>query len=251
MYKVPGDLSEINSRAMLVSVLIFGTLSWMFIFRTMQLNLGGGLRRSGFRVHSIWILHWTSSYQPPLAMGPALLPWSTTSHMYTMSSLIVAGLRVRPGRTRPCVVVLMAHGLATSSCHSSSWREHKIELPHLHQCHLLNYQSQLQSILLSHCRYSLKIGHAHEISYDLPALEKYILDRFIHGKPKILVYIPQVSYQKDFYTAATFAAVRKKVTPQVLNHITCYHITPGSSKFLYVYVQVYVTVYTKTDMAVK
>ena len=85
----------------------------------------------------------------------------------------------------------------------------------MHQCHLLNYESQLQSLLLSHCRYSLKIGHAHEISYDLPALEKYILDRFIHGKPKILVDIPQVSYQKDVYTAATFAAVRKKVAPQV------------------------------------
>lgn len=59
------------------------------------------------------------------------------------------------------------------------------------------------------------MGHGHEVSYDLPALQKHILDRFIHGKPRILVDIPQVSYRKDVYTAATFAAVRKKVTQQV------------------------------------
>ena len=97
----------------------------------------------------------------------------------------------------------------------SSWHEHKIQLPHIHSCHLLDYQSQLQSILLSHCHYSLRVGHDHEVSYDLPVLEKCILDRFIHGKPRILVAIPEVSYQKDVYTAATFAAVRRKVSPQV------------------------------------
>ena len=90
-----------------------------------------------------------------------------------------------------------------------------MQLPHIHACHLLDYQSQLQSILLSHCHYSLHVGHGHEVSYDVPALEKHILDRFIHGKPRILVDIPQVNYQKDVYTAATFSAVRKKVAKQV------------------------------------
>ena len=55
------------------------------------------------------------------------------------------------------------------------------------------------------------MGRGSEVSYDLAALEKHILDRFIHGKPTILVDIPQVS------TAATFEAVRKKVSPQVYN----------------------------------
>lgn len=99
------------------------------------------------------------------------------------------------------------------------WQEHKIQLPHIHKCHLLDYQSQLQSILLSHCHYSLHVGSGHEVTYDLPALEKHILDRFIHGKPTILVDIPHVSYRKDVYTAATFAVVRKKVAKQVSNHI--------------------------------
>ncbi|CAI8027543.1 E3 ubiquitin-protein ligase rnf213-alpha [Geodia barretti] len=97
---------------------------------------------------------------------------------------------------------------------TSAWHEHKIQLAHTHKCHLLDYQSQLTSILLSHCHYSLRLGQGREVSYDLPALEKYILDRFIHGKPTILVDIPHVSYQEDIYTAAKFAAVRKKVAPQ-------------------------------------
>jgi hypothetical protein len=97
----------------------------------------------------------------------------------------------------------------------TTWREHEVQLLHIHKCHLLDYQSQLQSILLSHCHYSLCVGHGQEVSYDLPALEKHILNRFIHGKPTILVDIPHVSYKSDVYTVATFAAVRKKVAPQV------------------------------------
>ena len=63
--------------------------------------------------------------------------------------------------------------------------------------------------------YSLVVGKGQDVCYDLPALEKHLLDQFIHGKPVILSDIPQVVYQKDIYTAATFAAVRKKVEPQV------------------------------------
>ena len=111
--------------------------------------------------------------------------------------------------------LLELHSKAHCSCYCSTWHEHKIQLPHIHKCHLLDYQNQLQSILLSHCHYSLRLGQGREVSYDLPALEKYILDRFIHGKPTILVDIPHVSYQEDIYTAAKFAAVRKKVSPQV------------------------------------
>jgi hypothetical protein len=40
------------------------------------------------------------------------------------------------------------------------------------------------------------------------------VDRFIHGKPTIVVDIPNVRYQEDIYTAAAFAAVRKKVARQ-------------------------------------
>ena len=66
------------------------------------------------------------------------------------------------------------------------------------------------------------MGKGQDVSYDLPALEKHLLDRFIHGKPFILSDIPQVVYRKDVYTAVTFAAVRKKVDPQVSRQKTNY-----------------------------
>ena len=100
-------------------------------------------------------------------------------------------------------------------CSKSLWEKHEVPITHVHQCHLLDYEQQLLPIVLAHCRYALTFGQAEKISYDLPALEKHILDRFIHGKPLILSDLPQVAYRKDVYTAATFAAVRKKVEPQV------------------------------------
>ena len=96
-----------------------------------------------------------------------------------------------------------------------AWQNNPVPLPHIHSCHLLNYERQLPSVILSHCQYSLQVGKGQDISYDWPALEKDILGRFIHGKPLIQTDIPQVVYRKDIYTAATFAAVRKNVKPQV------------------------------------
>ena len=57
------------------------------------------------------------------------------------------------------------------------------------------------------------------MKYDHQALERHILNRFIHGKPLILLEIPQVVYRKDIYTTDTFADVRKKVAPQVMLRI--------------------------------
>ena len=100
----------------------------------------------------------------------------------------------------------------------SFWREHKVPITHLHRCHLLDYEHQLPSIILSHCHYSLKVGKGQDVKYDYQALEKHILNRFIHGKPLVLVDIPQVVYRKDIYTTGTFAEVRKKVAPQVFGY---------------------------------
>ena len=96
---------------------------------------------------------------------------------------------------------------------------HKVPITHIHRCHLLDYEHQIVSVVLSHCRYSLKVGEAHNVQYDHQALEKHILDKFIFGKPMILSDIPQVAYRKDIYTKVTFEAVRKKVRPQVIMSI--------------------------------
>ena len=88
-------------------------------------------------------------------------------------------------------------------------------ITHIHRCHLLDYEQQIVSVVLSHCCYSLKVGEAHSVQYDHQALEKHILDRFIYGKPIILSDIPHVAYRRDIYTTVTFNAVRRKVSPQV------------------------------------
>jgi hypothetical protein len=61
----------------------------------------------------------------------------------------------------------------------------------------------------------LEHGKGQNVTYDYPALEKNIIDRFIHGKPLIQLEIPQVTYRKDVYTAQVFANIRKNVSPQV------------------------------------
>lgn len=75
-------------------------------------------------------------------------------------------------------------------------------------------------IILSHCHYSLTYGHGQEIEYDIQALEKHIIDRFVHGKPYLQLEISQVVFRKDVYVASTFANIRKKVKPQV----HCLHV---------------------------
>lgn len=95
------------------------------------------------------------------------------------------------------------------------WREHKVPITHLHHCHMLEYEQHLQSIILSHCHYSLTVGRGQKIEYDLQALEKHLLDRFIYGKPVIQVDIPNVAYRKDIYTVESFLEIRRKVKPQV------------------------------------
>ncbi len=59
------------------------------------------------------------------------------------------------------------------------------------------------------------MGEAHTVQYDHQALEKHILDKFIHGKPIIVSDLPQVVYRKDIYTTVTLQAIRKNVSPQV------------------------------------
>ena len=95
------------------------------------------------------------------------------------------------------------------------WKNHKVPVSQIQSCHLLDYEHQILSIVLSHCHYSLEHGKGQNVSYDLQALEKNIVDRFIHGKPLIQLEIPQVFYRKDVYTAKAFASIRNNVKPQV------------------------------------
>ena len=94
---------------------------------------------------------------------------------------------------------------------SKKWTLQKIPITQLNSCHVVDYERQLIPIVLSHCHYSLTYGKGQQIEYDFPALEKHILDRFIYGKPHIMLEIPHVVFKEDRYTEAIFGAIRKKV----------------------------------------
>ena len=53
------------------------------------------------------------------------------------------------------------------------------------------------------------------VQYDFQAIQKHIVDKFIHGKPRILSDLPEVVYRKDIYTSVTFEAVKRNVKHQV------------------------------------
>ena len=100
-------------------------------------------------------------------------------------------------------------------CSQLLWLKNDVPITHIHPCHLLDYEDQIVSVVLSHCHYSLCVGKAHSVEYNYQTLQKHILDKFIHGKPMILSDIPQVVYRTDIHTTAMFEAVRNKVKDQV------------------------------------
>ena len=117
--------------------------------------------------------------------------------------------------------VEMCRGMVKDDPSSAIWVDFKVPITHINRCHLLDFEQHLQSIILSHCHYSLTVGKGQDIKYDLPALEKHILNRFIYGKPMIHLGIPNVAYRQDLYSTDTFLAVRQKVKPQVYAWSPC------------------------------
>uniref|UniRef100_A0A1X7TWB5 RZ-type domain-containing protein n=1 Tax=Amphimedon queenslandica TaxID=400682 RepID=A0A1X7TWB5_AMPQE len=91
----------------------------------------------------------------------------------------------------------------------------KIPVSQIQSCHLLSYEEEILSLVISHSRYSLEHGKGQNINYDLPGIERHLLDRFVLGKPIIQLEIPQVVYRKDVYTAEAFANIRRNVYPQM------------------------------------
>ena len=70
-------------------------------------------------------------------------------------------------------------------------------------------------MVLSHCHYSLKHGEQQELTYEFAALEKHFIDRFVHGKPRIKLQIPEVRYLEESYSIANI----KRIMPSQVNYI--------------------------------
>ena len=95
-----------------------------------------------------------------------------------------------------------------------SKNRYRLQLSRLQSCHVIDYEQQLIHVVMTHCKYSLKIGFGDDVTYDYASLEKHILDRFVHGKPLIDVDIPLLAFKSDILKTTVFSRVRKAI-PQV------------------------------------
>ena len=118
--------------------------------------------------HSLSTLPWSTSSPLPQEQGHAPLHSLTSWCSHTTTSLRTAGaLSASNTRGEPAtwLFLFQIHKLNTiiSPTRSKSlWQEHKVPITHIHGCHLLTYEQQLPSLVLSHCHYSLAV-YAHLI----------------------------------------------------------------------------------------
>ena len=73
------------------------------------------------------------------------------------------------------------------------------------------------SIVMSHCHYSLTRGKGTQVHYDIAALERHFLSRFVHGRPLFdPSSAPTVVHCRNIHISENFAAIRKNIRPQVM-----------------------------------
>ena len=91
-----------------------------------------------------------------------------------------------------------------------------LPLRDLQSCYLVADKQQFMSIVMSHCHYSLTRGKGTEVHYDIPALERHFLSRFVHGRPLFdLNTAPMVVQRKYIHSSENFITIRKSIYPQV------------------------------------
>ena len=91
-----------------------------------------------------------------------------------------------------------------------------LPLHEMQSCYLVTNKQQFMSLVLSHCHYSFAHGKGTEVHYDLPALERHFLSRFVYGKPLFDLNTACVLDQhKYIHNSENFAAIRRNVHPQV------------------------------------
>ena len=91
-----------------------------------------------------------------------------------------------------------------------------LPLKDLQKCYLVADEQQFMSIVMSHCHYSLTRGKGTEVEYDIPALERHFVNRFVHGRPLFDLSTACVVLQrKNIHNSTNFASIRKNISPQV------------------------------------
>ena len=77
---------------------------------------------------------------------------------------------------------------------------------------MIDCEDQLDSLVLSCARYSLKPGQGAKISYDYMAIERHIVDKFVRSKPTITNEIYSAARQDVMVNS--FKKVKEQI-PQV------------------------------------
>ena len=91
-----------------------------------------------------------------------------------------------------------------------------LPLHEVQSCYLVANKQQFMSIVMSHCHYSFTRGKVTEVHYDLLALERHFLSRFVYGKPLFDLSTACILHQhKHIHNSENFAALRRNVHPQV------------------------------------
>ena len=81
---------------------------------------------------------------------------------------------------------------------------------------MVSYEGEIDSVILTHCRYSLTFGKGQEVEYDFAALEKHIYDRFLVTKPEMdRRSQPLMVYTSDIIRRDVFQQLKEKLKPQV------------------------------------
>ena len=66
------------------------------------------------------------------------------------------------------------------------------------RAHLVAYdvERDLMPLVLAHCDYSLSVGQGTNITYNLAALERQIVDRFVNGKAHVEMKVMSTKPEK-------------------------------------------------------
>ena len=90
-------------------------------------------------------------------------------------------------------------------------RSDKVPLRELKGRHVIEYDEQLQPLLLSHAHYSLALGQGTLVSYDFEGVEKQLMEQLFQNRPLILAEHLRFEYTREAYNLGVFEQVRHKV----------------------------------------
>ncbi|XP_066291012.1 E3 ubiquitin-protein ligase RNF213-like isoform X3 [Branchiostoma lanceolatum] len=92
---------------------------------------------------------------------------------------------------------------------------------HVVACHP---EQDLLPLVLSHCCYSLAVGEGTRVEYDLPALERQLVERFVSGKPRINDEFETFVFRQETKNVAMYKSLRDKVPQEPLSKAVQMHI---------------------------